>query len=412
MELLHLRRSFSVPGSLRIAAVALFLLPPILAHRLAVHFHRFDISAVLAAGSPAGSSSAETAVPTVRGSAAITVDYPENGSIFPPEITPPTFIWHDADSSAVEWRIDVTDAANSEPVHAVSSGERIQLREIDPRAVSRSNELPTLTPEQATAHTWIPSAKSWALIKNSSVQHAAVFTATGLDASGHPVSQGCVSFSTSKDPVGAPIFYRDVPLMPDKGEKDVVQPLAPSALHLINWRIRDLAQPSSRIVLQEMHTCANCHSFSANGKTMGMDLDGPQNDHGLYALVPVQKQMSIRNQDVISWNSDLQVGKSRVGFMSQVSPDGQYVLSTFAGKEQSMPTQCILCNQFQRLPLPSGLLPDAGHSGLLQQSHGTPGAVARRRRSALCADRWGLESRWQVHRVCTGRGKGLSSSRT
>ena len=27
--------------------------------------------------------------------AAITVDYPANGSIFPPEITPPTFIWHD-----------------------------------------------------------------------------------------------------------------------------------------------------------------------------------------------------------------------------------------------------------------------------------------------------------------------------
>jgi tetratricopeptide (TPR) repeat protein len=344
MELLHQHRCFSVPSSLRIATVALFLLAPILAHQLAVHSHRFDIFAVQAAGSPAGLSSVETAAPTVPGSAAITVDYPEDGSIFPPEITPPTFIWHDADSFAVKWRIDVTYAANSEAVHAVSSGERIQQGEIDPRAVSRSNELPALTPEQATAHTWIPSAESWALIKHSSVQYAAIFTATGLDASGHPVSQGRVAFTTSKDPVGAPIFYRDVPLMPDKGEKDVVQPLAPSALHLINWRIRDLAQPSSRIVLQEMHTCANCHSFSANGKTMGMDVDGPDNDHGLYALVPVQKQMSIRNQDVISWNSDLRVGKSRVGFMSQVSPDGQYVLSTFAGKDQSMPSAYYVTN--------------------------------------------------------------------
>lgn len=28
--------------------------------------------------------------------AAITVDYPENGSISPPEITAPTFLWRDA----------------------------------------------------------------------------------------------------------------------------------------------------------------------------------------------------------------------------------------------------------------------------------------------------------------------------
>ena len=30
----------------------------------------------------------------------ITVDYPEEGSIFPPEITPPTFLWHDGSAAA------------------------------------------------------------------------------------------------------------------------------------------------------------------------------------------------------------------------------------------------------------------------------------------------------------------------
>jgi tetratricopeptide (TPR) repeat protein len=79
-----------------------------------------------------------------------------------------------------------------------------------------------------------------------------------------------------------------------------------------------------------MPTCANCHSFSLDGKTMGMDMDGPQNDKGLYALADVKPRMSIRNQDMISWNpsQDRQVGLNRVGFMSQVSPDGQYVLTT------------------------------------------------------------------------------------
>ena len=55
--------------------------------------------------------------------------------------------------------------------------------------------------------------------------------------------------------------------------------------------------------MEGLHTCANCHSFSRDGKTLGMDVDGPQNDKGMYAIVPVAPQMSIRNEDVITWNS-------------------------------------------------------------------------------------------------------------
>jgi Tol biopolymer transport system component len=80
-----------------------------------------------------------------------------------------------------------------------------------------------------------------------------------------------------------------------------------------------------------MPTCANCHSFSAEGKTFGMDIDGPANDKGLYAVVPVQKHMSIQSKDMVHWNTDGRAGQTRVGFMSQVSPDGRYVVSTFAG---------------------------------------------------------------------------------
>ena len=42
-----------------------------------------------------------------------------------------------------------------------------------------------------------------------------------------------------------------------------------------------------------IHDCIlarNCHSFSADGKTMGIDVDGPKNDKGLYAVVPIQQQ--------------------------------------------------------------------------------------------------------------------------
>lgn len=205
------------------------------------------------------------------------------------------------------------------------------------RAVSDTNRLPTLTPQQAAAHTWTPDAETWAIIKRHSVDRYATVVITGSrdDKPGSPVSTGRATLSTSRDPVGAPIFYRDVPLIPSSGEKGVVQPRSKDAVHLINWRLRDIGQPQSRVVLHDMPTCANCHSFSADGKSLGIDLDGPQNDKGLYAIVPVRPQTTIRNEDVVAWITDQAVVKLRVGFMSQLSPDGRYVLTTFAGPQKN-----------------------------------------------------------------------------
>ncbi len=272
--------------------------------------------------------------------AAITVDYPLDGSIFPPEITPPTFIWRDAAANAVRWQIDIAFADGSPEMHFQSAGERLAIGEIDPRCVSSTNELPKLTPEQARAHTWIPEAGAWEAIKKHSVAGRATVTIrgfTGQDAQ-HAVSSGRVTLRTSMDPVGAPIFYRDVPLMPSETEKGIIKPLAPNALHLVQWRLRDIGKPESRVVLKEMPTCGNCHSFSLDGKTMGMDLDGPANNKGLYAIVSVKPEISIRNQDVISWSSlrDETASTSRIGFMSQVSPDGKYVLTNYRGQTKDL----------------------------------------------------------------------------
>jgi tetratricopeptide (TPR) repeat protein len=260
--------------------------------------------------------------------APISIDYPEDGSIFPPGITPPTFLWRDA--AATSWHIDISFRDKAPSIHRVSSGERMRVGAVDPESVSNTNELPELTPEQAASWTWTPDRAAWSLIQSHSVGHPATVTIVGYR-EGQPSSLAHFDLSTSVDPVDAPIFYRDVPLMPTEGANGTVQPLAPSAIHLIRWRLRDIRQSESRTVLKEMHTCANCHSFSADGKTMGMDIDGPSNDKGLYALVPVQRHISIQNEDVVKWNIDGRVGKTRVGFMSQVSPDGKYVLSTFAG---------------------------------------------------------------------------------
>ncbi len=259
----------------------------------------------------------------------ISIDYPEDGSIFPPGITPPTFLWRD--SAGTLWSIDIAFGDKSAPIHASSAGERMHIGPIDPDTVSDSNSPPKLTTQQAATWAWTPDAATWAAIQAHTVSHPATVTITGLRDGQVAYSQSHIAFTTSKDAVNAPIFYRDVPLMPSAGVNGVVSPLAPTSIPLIHWRLRDITKPESHTVLKDMPTCANCHSFSADGKTFGMDIDGPANDKGLYAVVPVQKHMTIQSKDMVHWNTDGSVGKIRVGFMSQVSPDGRYVLSTFAG---------------------------------------------------------------------------------
>ncbi|MGO9096463.1 MAG: tetratricopeptide repeat protein [Bryobacteraceae bacterium] len=264
--------------------------------------------------------------------AAIAIDYPEDGSVFPPEIAPPTFLWRDGASAATIWRIDVSFADGAPSLRATSRGPRLRIGKIDPDCVSETNQLPRLTPQQAAAHTWTPDAVFWASIKRHSVAGLATLTISGFSAASPErlLSRGRVAIRVSRDPVGAPIFYRDVPLMPTHTQTGAIQPLAADAVHLIQWRLRNLAESQSRVVMEEVPVCANCHSFSADGKTLGMDLDGLRNNRGLYTLTPVAPSTSIRRENVIQWSTAQGPIKAaiRVGFMSQVSPDGRYVVTT------------------------------------------------------------------------------------
>ena len=260
--------------------------------------------------------------------AAITIDYPEQGSIFPPEITPPTFLWRDSAKDVAVWRIDVSFGAGAATIHATSKGERMRIGKLDPDCIADTNQ----PPPQLAAHSWTPDAETWQAIKRHSVAAAATVTISGFraDAPDRAVSRGRVAIRTSKDPVGAPIFYRDVPLMPSELEKGVIKPLAAEAVPLVAWRVRNVGEARSRVVMENLPVCANCHSFSADGRTMGMDLDGLQGNRGMYILAPVAPEMSVRKQDVIQWSSPegKLKGNVRIGFMSQVSPDGRYVVTT------------------------------------------------------------------------------------
>jgi tetratricopeptide (TPR) repeat protein len=284
--------------------------------------------AVAAAFQPAAGSAAGPA-------ARITIDYPAPNSIFPPEFPPPQFEWRDAAPQATAWRIEVTFADGANPLHLSSAGEKMQIGAIDPESVADTNQPPKLTPEQAVGHVWRPDDATWDTIKRHSVRGPARLRFQGFasERGGGPLSAGYVDIHTSTDPVGAPVFYRDVPLIPFEGTHGVINPLPVYAVPLIKWKLRDLSQTSSRLMLANMPTCANCHSFSMDGKTMGLDVDGPKNDKGLYALVPLRPDTVIHEADVIRWNSRGEPAPKRFGFMSQVSPDGKYVVTSMEGRD-------------------------------------------------------------------------------
>ena len=260
---------------------------------------------------------------------AISVDYPEDGSIFPPEVTAPAFLWRDSAQGVTEWKIDIAFGDGAAGIHATSKGERPRIGKIDPDCVAPTNEPPRLTAQMAAAHTWTPDAATWQAIKRHSTAGAATVNITGLRG-GAEASAGKVAIHTSRDPVGAPIFYRDVPLMPAELERGVIKPLGAEALPFVAWRVRSVGEAQSRVVMDNLPVCANCHSFSDDGKTMGMDLDGLGANRGMYLLAPVKPEMSIGKQDVVQWSTPQGTikGGVRIGFMSRVSPDGKYVATT------------------------------------------------------------------------------------
>lgn len=264
--------------------------------------------------------------------AGATIDYPKDRSIFPPDFAAPTILWHDpggaADRWRAEWNFPNGGPGFATPVDAGSPPEG----EIDPRCLSTTNAPYTPTPYQASALAFRPSREVWAGVVRGARAGPVELTLVGWreNDTSHPTASGRVRFSISADPVGAPIFYRDVPLMPSASKDGVISPLDKTAQPLIQWRLKDVSKDDSRIVMHDIPTCANCHSFPADGKTLAMDLDGPDGDKGAYAIAPISPKIVIDDDDVMTWNAfpGKPDGHMTLGFLSRISPDGSKVVST------------------------------------------------------------------------------------
>ncbi len=126
------------------------------------------------------------------------IDIPVNGTIYPPDIIPPQFAWRDDNSRRMAYRNRLW---RSRP----SDQSLVKWRE-DAACPGRCKLVgyvpPTLTEQQAAAHTWRPDAKTWEEIKQHTVEKPATVTVTGYasEKDKQPLSHAQAAISTSKTP--------------------------------------------------------------------------------------------------------------------------------------------------------------------------------------------------------------------
>ncbi len=228
---------------------------------------------------------------SAEGHRGLEIRYPIDGATFPPEIVAPTFRWEDSCPEANRWAIGVQLNGRTQRLSFWSD-----LRE------------------------WKPSETAWRTIKKHSRQHPAEITVLGVNdrRAGIVLSASRVAIRTSGDEVGAPLFYREVHL-------PFIEAVTDPARH-IRWRFGTVDSPKPPVVLEGLPSCANCHSFSADGSTMGMDVDYA-NDKASYVIAPVAEEMVLDGAKTITWNGYRPEDKQKTfGLLPQISPDGKYCI--------------------------------------------------------------------------------------
>jgi tetratricopeptide (TPR) repeat protein len=223
----------------------------------------------------------------------LTILYPPDQALFPPDIVAPTFRWEDPHSPSDTWQIRF----------AFQDGPDLDFR-------SSSTE-------------WTPADDSWQAIVERGLSGTVEVTILGVNkrAPNRSASEGSLSIGISEDAVEAPIFFREVNLPFLTAVKD-------PAAH-IRWRFGSIASKEPPpIVLDKLLVCGNCHSFSADGSTLAMEIDSG-NDKGSYAIVPVEKEIALDDSKIITWSDyRKEDGETTFGLLCQISPDGRYVAGT------------------------------------------------------------------------------------
>lgn len=238
----------------------------------------------------------------------ISIQYPRDEAMFPPEIIAPTFKWEDGTEGVDRWVVRFQGTGGAQSFLCATSS-------------------------------WQPSKETWLAMKKISTEQPLAVEIIGFNKKqdAQPLSASQVRIVTSTDEVGAPIFYREV-ILPFQDA--VVEPAK------LRWRFGSVDMENQPpIVLEGLPVCGNCHSFSDDGSLLAMDVDYA-NSKGSYVITKTQEEMQLNTSDVITWNDFRKEDKELTfGLLSQISPDGRYVLSTVKDKSVFVPMEDLYYSQ-------------------------------------------------------------------
>ena len=220
----------------------------------------------------------------------IRIIHPYEGAVFPADIASPVCIWRDDVSQASSWLITVKAPA-----------------------------MDTIYLWTRKAN-WTPPQDLWETVKDHTMVEPATITITGFRGNERRtvVSRGQVRIKTSKDPVIAPIFYRQVPIPFSSNFKKV------------KWRLGDIASyEKPAVVMENLPICSSCHMFSRDGSKFSMEMNF-KNDNGAQFITPVQKHIHLTTSDFMTWSAfprSSVLSKTR-GLFGKMSPTGNYIAAS------------------------------------------------------------------------------------
>jgi hypothetical protein len=214
------------------------------------------------------------------------IRYPFNNALFPPEFPAPTFEWNVDIKNYSPWDVSLFTDENGYAINSITRNTK-----------------------------WTPDESKWDSIKVLSNFGKIYFT---VKKSGTKGPSAKVAFSLSHDTVGAPIMYRQMPIPFILAEKN---------LDSMNFMLIDIGSKNKpHVAMKGFPVCGNCHSFSADGSTIGLDLDAGLRDKGGYFISPIKDTILFNPANYMSWSK---IEKRRTfGLFSKMSPDGRYIVTT------------------------------------------------------------------------------------
>jgi hypothetical protein len=215
----------------------------------------------------------------------LSINYPFDKTLFPPEFPAPVFKWKSKSEFNGNWEIKL----------------------------SCENGLFTFDTVLKKTN-WTPTEIQWEKLKQLSDKKEVKFI---IKRAGK-IGKTNITFSFSTDSVAAPILFRQMPIPFVVAERQL------DSMNYILFNVGSKKTPN--IAMKGFQVCGNCHSFTQDGRTIGLDLDAGLRDKGGYFIASVSDTIIFDIKNYMSWTKI--ENRKTFGLFSKISPNGRYIVTT------------------------------------------------------------------------------------